>query len=202
MHKKPLLLTFMALLLASPAGATMMVQLDLDTLVGRADQVVVGKVRSVKSRWSKDTRKRIVTDTEIVVEQTVKGAASQVITVRTMGGVVDGIGMRVSGAVRFQAGQHVLAFTERRGGHRWMVGMRQGLFHVAAKTQGKSLVSRSVRGLSLTQRTPRGLKRASVSALDTPQPLRHFIESIQRRAKTCAQRSDRCLPPALRPQGR
>lgn len=200
MHKKRLLLPLSAwlLLLAPSAEATVMVRLDLDTLVGRSDQVVVGKVRASKSRWSSETRKRIITDTEIVVEETIHGKAAKVITVRTMGGVVDGIGMRVVGTARFRVGQRVLAFTEKRGTNRWVVGMRQGLFHVAADTHGKEIVSRSVRGLSLMRRTPEGLKRAPSDALDTPQPLRPFIEKVQRRVKACAQRSDRCMPPSLR----
>lgn len=175
-----------------------MLRLDLDRLVGRADRVVVGKVSAV--RYLRGARGRIFTEATVQVEQTVVGASGKTVTLRALGGVLDGIGMRVAGAPEFRVGQRVLAFTELRQKHRYVIGMRQGLFQLTRNDQGQSMLRRSLAGLSFARRDAAGkvqLAAAEPTLLDRPQRLEDFIARIQATAKRCAARSDRCLAPSL-----
>ena len=60
-------------LAASPARATVLLQLELTDLVGRADQVFLGQAVASTSRWTA-AGKQIVTDTIFEVRQSLRGA--------------------------------------------------------------------------------------------------------------------------------
>lgn len=170
-----------------------MLRLDLDRLVGRADRVVVGKVSAV--RYLRGAGGRIFTEATVQVERTVVGAPGKTVTLRALGGVLDGIGMRVAGAPEFRVGQRVLAFTELRQKHRYVIGMRQGLFQLTRNAQGQSVLRRSLAGLTFARRDAAGKVQlgAEPTLLDEPQRLEVFIARIQATAKRCAARADRCL---------
>ena len=146
-------------LLSAPADATIIVALDLPDLVKRARTVFVGRAVKTRMHWTAD-RKHIVTDTTFKVDQALRGGtrAGGQVTVRTLGGVVNGIGMRVSGSPVFRKGDEVMLFTERRGSHSYVVGMTQGAYRVTRDVRGRATVRVNLQGVSLARRTSSGLQ--------------------------------------------
>lgn len=175
------------------AAATVIVQLDLRGLVGRTDHIFIGTVTRVTSRWSKN-RRHIVTDSVFRIERSIHGRQKTgTIVVRRLGGTVGKLGMRVAGSPVFQKGQRMLLFTELRGKHRYVVGMRQGVYRLHKDSRGRTKVYRRLSGLALAKRTPRGLvlghkTSASSELLDT------FVRRIQTTIKQCAKEKSRCRP--------
>lgn len=158
-----------ALLSPAPATATVIVKLELPDLVTRARAVFVGKVTKRQMHWTAD-RKHIVTDTTFTVGQSLRGGTrvGGTVTVRTLGGVVDGIGMRVAGSPMFRKGDEVLLFTEKRGLHSYVVGMTQGAYRVSRDTRGQATVRVNLSGVSLARRTPSGLRITHGHAVKGP----------------------------------
>lgn len=176
----------------SPADATIMLRLELTDLVGRADAIFVGVPVSSRSRWVGGGR-QIVTDTTFRVVEAVRGArVGRRVVVRRLGGSVGGVGMWVSGTPRFRSGARVLLFTEQRAGHRFVVGMRQGAFHVHRQPDGRAMVRVDLGGLALAERrrdrSLRMLKRAGPA----PRALSQFIGEIRQTIARCARERDLC----------
>ena len=130
------LLGALALVLCLPALATSVLGVDLDQLTRQSELVVRGVVKSKESRWSGDGR-RILTDVQIEVKESLKGAPARTVTVQQPGGVVGDIGQRVDGLASFQMGEEVVVFLERWGAQR---------FQVTAAAQGKFRIERSSDG--------------------------------------------------------
>lgn len=122
--------------LAQNASATSMLSSDLPTLSQSSDEVLRGKVRRVESRWNGD-HTRIMTDVEIEVLESFKGAQTQTVLVTQPGGSVNGFSQMVSGLAEFEPGEEVVVFLRRYG--------RKG-FHVSGLAQGKFTVERSADG--------------------------------------------------------
>jgi hypothetical protein len=181
-------------LAASEAPATIIVKMDLRKLVGRSDVIFVGKAIRSHSHWTKD-RRHIVTDTTFQVEQSVKGQRPKTITIRHLGGSVGGIGMKVSGMPVFRKGDVAVLFTELRRGHRYVVGMKQGIYRIEKNTAGKRVVRTNLRGLTLAERSPEGrlkmLEPKETAA--KPRLLGDFIQHIRQTITLCAKESRRCL---------
>ncbi|MCC6748820.1 MAG: hypothetical protein IT371_14265 [Deltaproteobacteria bacterium] len=177
----------LALFLPLPVSATMMVAMSLHQLAGRADRIFVGRVLKAESHWSEDGR-HIVTDTTFEVQQGVHGAKDgERVVVRRLGGSVNGIGMRVAGSPTFRPGETTLLFTEVRAGHRYVVGMMQGVFPVQRTEDGRITVARTLGGLSLVKRTDDGLRAAEQPKdLAARQPLDLFVQHIRRALADCA----------------
>lgn len=186
------LLLLPALMASWPAGATVMLKMDLPELVGRADVIFVGKVTKLESRWSED-RRHIVTDTTFQVVQNVRGAVvSRPVVVRSLGGVVGGIGMRVAGSPQFQVGQEALLFTDLRKGHRYVTGMMQGVYLVARDKTGHAEVRGSSAGVTLARRTRSGGLQMVREPAAGPEPLEAFVARVHQTIATCAREKSRC----------
>jgi hypothetical protein len=126
------------LLLCLSASATTMLRAELPELALSADAIVHGTVRRMESRWSGDGRK-IVTDVEIQVTETLKGQAGGTVLVTQPGGRVGDIGQKVSGLASFASGEEVVLFLERRGPKAFRVaGMAQGKYQVRRSEDGTS----------------------------------------------------------------
>jgi hypothetical protein len=174
-----------------------MVQLDLETLVGRADTIVVGTVKSTKASWTAD-RKRIVTDAVIEVSEVISGNPVKTVTIRRLGGTVNGIGMRVIGVAVMSVGDRVVAFSEKRAGHRFVVGMSQGLFRVE-KAGSKMMVRRALSGLTLAKPDAVGklrLTHTKATSLDN-QTLGELKRRIRSTIALCKTRKNGCQPAAV-----
>jgi hypothetical protein len=131
MRRRLIALLAPALLLAVPApgSASLILALDLPTLVSRADQISVVDVVSVTSAWN-ETHDRITTTIDVKVVDSWKGAAAPATHVQVVqpGGTVGEIEMRVDGMPRFQVGERTLLFLRLHGGgaRASVVGMAQG----------------------------------------------------------------------------
>ncbi|RYZ37598.1 MAG: hypothetical protein EOO71_27375 [Myxococcaceae bacterium] len=123
-------LVLAALLGGLPAGATTMLRADLPQMAQASDAVVQGVVRRVQSRWSGDNR-RIVTDVEIEVTESLKGTSGGTVLVTQPGGRVGDIGQVVSGLATFSEGEEVVVFLEKKGAAAFqLAGMAQGKYQV------------------------------------------------------------------------
>lgn len=174
-----------------PSGATVMLKLDLPQMVGSSDVIFVGKAIKTHSRWTKK-RRHIVTDTTFKVEQGIRGVApGKTVVVRRLGGTVDGIGMKVSGTPQFKKNDRVLLFTETRGGHRYVVGMKQGVFRIHRESSGRLMVRTHLAGLELTKRSSSGLTFLEHEA-PRPRALAELISEIKQTISLCAKEQSRC----------
>ncbi len=137
-----------ALLAGLPAAATTMLRIDLPELAQSADTVVHGTVRRVESRWSGDKR-RIVTDVEIEVTESLKGQPGSTVLVVQPGGQVGDIGQMVHGAGLLHRG--------RGGGGVPGAPRRRRAFRVHGHGPGQvpgAALPRTARRRSRCRRTP------------------------------------------------
>lgn len=131
---------------AAPAGATTLRKLDLDAAGKSAVIAVRGKVGSQTVRRA---GARIYTDVDIVVAECLKGACGAAVTVRQLGGEIDGEGLSVEGAAQLPAGSEVVILLRaRRDGTFSPVGMSQGVYQVDRET--RELV-RDTRGVTFAE---------------------------------------------------
>jgi hypothetical protein len=150
-----------AVLLAvpSPGSASLILALDLPTLVSRADQISVVDVVSVTAAWNA-AHDRITTTIDLTVVDSWKGVAAPATHLRVVqpGGTVGEIEMRVDGMPRFQVGERTLLFLRQRSGadHASVVGMAQGKRPVTREAgSGRWMVSAPDRaGADFVRTTP------------------------------------------------
>ena len=116
-----------ALAISSPASASLILALDLPTLVTRADQISVVDVVSTKAAWNAE-HDRIVTTIDVTVVDCWKGAAAPGSHVQIVqpGGTVGELTMRIDGMPHFEPGERALLFLRGKAEHASVVGMAQG----------------------------------------------------------------------------
>jgi hypothetical protein len=112
---------------SSPAGASLVMALDLPTMVTRADHVAVVDVVSVKSDWDAN-HEQILTTIDMVVVESWKGGAAPAthVTVVQPGGTVGDLTQTVHGMTHFVAGERAVVFLAGRPERASIVGMAQG----------------------------------------------------------------------------
>jgi hypothetical protein len=129
------------LLIGVPAAATTMLRINLPELSQKADTIVHGTVRRMESRWSGD-RRRIVTDVEIEVTETLKGQAGSTVLLIQPGGQVGDIGQMVHGLATFTPGEEVVVFLDRHGANAFRVtAMAQGKYQVRRASDNRSVLA-------------------------------------------------------------
>jgi hypothetical protein len=106
---------------------------SFEDLVAKSDQIVTGTVGRSWTSWGSE-KKLIWTRYEIHVEDVIKGVREKTVIVSEPGGSLEGHGMRVEGAVPYEAGEHVTLFLESYpSGDKRTVGWTQGKFTWDAK---------------------------------------------------------------------
>ncbi len=136
--------------LSKDAEASAFSRLDLATLDARADEIFVGTVERVSSRFVSAERRGIVTDVTLRCDRQVLGVrAGGRLVVRHLGGEVEGRGQRVFGEASFVVGEQVLLFASKRSGAYWPVGMAQGALHVRRDDAGLPRVRTDLGGADL-----------------------------------------------------
>ncbi|MBE2248420.1 MAG: hypothetical protein IAE78_02650 [Myxococcus sp.] len=102
-----------ALSLLAPVSvfATVVIAMSMEEMTERSPLVVRGTVHRVDTQWA-EGRSKIWTYSEIVVQETLKGAARTSVLVKQPGGVIGNIGEHVSGAATFTPGEDVVLFLE------------------------------------------------------------------------------------------
>lgn len=188
----PLLVLLLGLgLVPGPAAATTLVREDVASLTRTADTVVRGTVLRQASRWTRDGR-RIVTEVEVSVAETLKGAAGEP-TVRLLqpGGEVGELAQRVDGVARFRAGEEVVVFLRGQGpGPSQVVGMAQGKFRVERSADGRTAraVPEPLGDTVLLDPTTRQ------ATAETPRPTLP-LEELRRQVREAAATSQPAVPP-------
>src|SRR5262245_6874442 len=143
----------LATLLLLPGGsrATSMVPQTLDELVTKSDAVVRVTTLATRTEWR---NRVIVTIASVRVTDALVGslAPGQEIEVATLGGVKDGLELRVPGAPRFAAGEDDVLFLGAGSLAAWQVtDLAQGKFEVIRDAAGREAVtSRDLEGVELT----------------------------------------------------
>lgn len=163
-----------------PVAASVTEALDLAQLVRQSDHVVLARATGAEARW--DSRRRIVTDVTVIVEQSLKGDASvdERLVVRQLGGSIGELGMRVAGEPSIASGDRVLLFGRRmRGDHLRAVGMSQGVLPVRVDADGRDMVHPGGAGLALVQRAQGQLVTAPPAVIH-PRPLEDVVAEIRR----------------------
>jgi hypothetical protein len=112
---------------SSPARASLVLALDLPTMVTRADHVAVVDVVSVKSDWDAN-HEQILTTIDMVVVESWKGDAAPAthVTVVQPGGTVGDLTQTVHGMTHFVPGERAVVFLVGRPERASIVGMAQG----------------------------------------------------------------------------
>lgn len=162
----------------SPARASVLEALEMRDLVHAAHEIVVASTRSARSRYDGP---RIVTESVVDVEDRMRGGATSELRVVTLGGAVDGVGMRVEGAAHLPVGERAVLFLRRtRGGATLTpVGMAQGVLPVARDAGGHDMVLPGARGLALMRRVAQGQLVPAPAALREPRPLAELVVEIE-----------------------
>jgi hypothetical protein len=140
----------------SPALATTLVRLSLETMGARADLIVQGTVvaEEVTRRGA-----RVYTDTSIGVTSCLRGSCVSAVTVRQPGGELGGRGAVVEGTARFAVGDEVVVFLRRRSDGAFApVGMVQGVLRVErGADRSVSGYARDLRGVGFAGEDHRGV---------------------------------------------
>lgn len=161
---------------ATTASASVVEALELSELVARAERVVLGRVVDKRARW--DGRGRIVTDVTLRVQERMKGAPGDTITLTRLGGSIGEVGMKVAGEPSFRVGERRIVFARpgRNGGWR-PVGMSQGALPVVDDA-GREVVMPGGAGLSLVHQHGSQLVPAPAALLH-PRPLADVLADIR-----------------------
>jgi hypothetical protein len=115
------------MLFPSVSQATTIERLTLDTMVRKADSIVIGKVNSARSFWS-GNRKIILSRYIVEIQETIKGRPSRTLELTTIGGTVGNVTLHVAGMPVFEEGENAVVFVENAGSFLTVVGLNQGKF--------------------------------------------------------------------------
>jgi hypothetical protein len=144
-------------MVAAPARASLVLALDLPTMVSRADHVAVVDVASVKSDWDAN-HEQILSTIDLVVVESWKGGAptGSHLTVVQLGGTVGDLTQTIHGMTRFVPGERAVVFLTGRADHASVVGMAQGKRQVRRDAaSGRYLVNAPERaGATFIRTTP------------------------------------------------
>jgi len=116
-------------LVPSWAWATSARGLTLEALSKKSRHILVGTPLASSARYETiGSQKRIVTETRFAIEDEVADAPGDYeILIRTLGGIVDGVGELVHGEAELVRNERSVVFLHARAdGALWMQGMAQG----------------------------------------------------------------------------
>jgi len=166
------------LLCAAIAGATTLVPLDTRALALQSQEIVVGTVESSRSYWNPGKTK-IFTDVVLRVERRIKGQESERITITQLGGVVDGVRVRVHATPAFAVGEEALIFAAKDGrGRLQLNGLAQGKFEIEHEGSER-LVQRRTPGFAFKDaRSLRAIPAGEAPARVTLDAMIAEVESI------------------------
>ena len=104
---------------------------SFEELIRKSDRIITGDVVKSTTSWGSE-HKYIWTRYEIAVSEVLKGSAGKSVMVSEPGGALDGVQMRVAGAVRYKTGERVTLFLKAYGADNRTVGWSQGKFSIDA----------------------------------------------------------------------
>lgn len=129
-----------SLALVSPGRATTVVQPTFDNLVGSAEYVVRGVVKSVNSEWrdnaARPGQRYIATRVEIDVREVLKGTPPSPLVLDVVGGKVGQDELIIDGAPKFKVGAENILFIRDNGrAFTPLVGLMHGFYPVRRDTR-------------------------------------------------------------------
>jgi len=165
-----------ALAISSPASASLILALDLPTLVTRSEQISVVDVVSTKADWNA-THDRIVTTIDVTVVDCWKGAAAPGSHVQIVqpGGTVGELTMRVEGMPHFQRGERALLFLRGKADQASVVGMAQGKRPVSREAGRWMVIAPDRAGADFVATTPASRSIFTVR----PRPLEELRSDVR-----------------------
>jgi hypothetical protein len=137
---------FVYLLLLAVSGllfATTVIPLGIESLTRMSTHVVEGKAVSSTSQWNAE-HTFIFTYTQFEVQKTLKGQAPNTVTVRQIGGTVEGITQKVAGVRHWRPGEEAVLFLQPSSmpdGALVVTGLMQGNFLMRRTLAGQTYVS-------------------------------------------------------------
>lgn len=167
------------LALATPAvsEATVVVPLTREELTAQSDFVVRATVLSRRSAWNED-HSQIMTWTRLRVTEYLKGSGSIELTVRQIGGAVDGMESEVPGDGRLVVGQHAVLFLRRGEGVVFLTALAQSVFTVTVSPNGDAVVRRELSGLTFA-RWINGRMTMAEAPTDLADSLDHLVRDVR-----------------------
>lgn len=137
-------------LLAAVCGATTVIPMSVEDLTRGATRIVEGRALETWSAWNPQ-RTLIYTYTRVQVVRTLKGAATDTLTVKQLGGSAGGYTQKVAGVRHFVAGEDALLFlrpSAANDGTMAVVGLMQGNFRIYQAASGQAMVSNGMPSVS------------------------------------------------------
>ena len=153
----------------APAAATVAIHLDDHTHAQRSDLVVLATVRAQEVVRGEDGR--AYTHTTLEVERSLKGgqAKGTKVTVRQMGGTLDGKTLTIPGDAHFEPGERVVAFLadrEPETGVVFLTAMGQSKYAVVGTSAERDLIlHRDLGGLLLLDAAHRSVHLNPITTL-------------------------------------
>lgn len=166
-----------------------MVPLSLEELATESTAIVRARVLDRSAAWD-DERKRIYTTTVLEVVESVYSAAplGREIRVRTLGGEVGEVGMKVAGTPELKLGEEVLLFLRPDGKVPTsfaVIGMNQGRFSMRTDSAGRLIASPTWDGIAFARPGSDGVLRVAGHETPTEKPyleLRSQILALRAKA--------------------
>lgn len=160
----------------SLAHAAVVVPLSREALVRQSDLVVRCTVVSRKSGWNVQ-RTQILTWTTLRVDEYLKGAGPAELTLRQLGGEVDGLVTEVPGDAHVLPGERAVLFLRRGDGVVFLTALAQAAYLVTEK-DGASFAERDLTGLSFA-RWEGGAMKTVEPPREAREPLADLVRSVR-----------------------
>lgn len=160
------------LLSAIPAKATLVQAVTFDEKVSNAEAILLGHCTSTKTMWDAQHR-WILTYATFQVDESVKGAPANEVTVVTPGGSVDGVHQSSVGITPFMKGDERVLFVKNTRLGPTVLYFDQGTYEVAKDARGERVIT-PVAAQSVRMDTQAG----SVVPVEQPRTLRDFIGAV------------------------
>lgn len=166
----------LALCVSAPVHATTMLLLTREELLLRSDIVVRARVgKAISSPLSDGLA--MVTRTELIVTQPLKGKAEGALWVSQFGGKAEGKTQKVAGDATLHAGEDVVVFLRRdEKGKTYLTALSQSVWHVDEKGMAK----RDLEGATFLRYE--GNKAIAVVPIESKEPVEALMTEIVRLA--------------------
>lgn len=129
-HVLAILLAALAVAVATPVRATVLVPADLVELARSASFVVRGTVVTVSPQWA-DGRRRVETVVTLDVQEAMKGSSGGTVTFKVPGGDMGRYRSVMVGAPTFHVGEEVVLFLGARPpALPYLLGLGQGVYRI------------------------------------------------------------------------
>ncbi len=158
------------------ADATTMLFLSREELTLRSDLVARVRVGKVVTAESEDGRS-IVTRTELVVTQWLKGKTEGAVVVQQIGGSYGGKTQKILGDGALRSGEDAVVFLRRdEKGKIYLTALSQSVWHVS----DKGIAKRDLEGATFMRYD--GKKAVPVAPSESPEPVEALMTDIVRLA--------------------